>query len=136
MKAQKPKRTRVSLSEDDLKDIKPDSRLYRRVIDLLEESEQGTPYLEYARDRLDKDGEIEFDEDAAVSLSADDGAYVMAWVWVSDEDMIENGYLERCEECAAAIPADTPSLVNSHHLPSCSLFSDSEIDNAKNQSTN
>lgn len=30
-----------------------------------------------------RDGEIEFDDDAKVSESEDNGAYVQAWVWVS-----------------------------------------------------
>lgn len=33
-----------------------------------------------------KDGEIEIDADAEVSFGEDDGAYVMAWVWVTDEE--------------------------------------------------
>ena len=34
-----------------------------------------------------KEGEIEFDKDAMlVAEGEDDGAYVMAWVWVSDDD--------------------------------------------------
>lgn len=31
-----------------------------------------------------EDGEIEFDEDAAVSRGSDPGAYVAAWVWVPE----------------------------------------------------
>jgi DNA-binding SARP family transcriptional activator len=31
-----------------------------------------------------KDGEIEIDEGAKVSLGGDPGAYVQAWVWVDD----------------------------------------------------
>lgn len=33
-----------------------------------------------------KDGEIEMDDDAEVSLGDDDGAYVMVWTWVSAKD--------------------------------------------------
>lgn len=40
------------------------------------------------------EGEIEIDEDGAVSHS-DEGAYVMAWVWVSNDDM------DACTECGA-----------------------------------
>ena len=39
--------------------------------------------LDLARDRLERDGEIEFDDDAKVSESEDNGAYVQAWLWVS-----------------------------------------------------
>lgn len=33
-----------------------------------------------------KDGELELDLDAEVSLSEDGGAYVQVWLWVSAED--------------------------------------------------
>jgi hypothetical protein len=36
-------------------------------------------------DALARDGEIEIDEDAVVSIGDDSGAYVQAWLWVSDE---------------------------------------------------
>jgi len=39
-------------------------------------------YVDYAQDNLEQEGEIEFDDDAEVSLSDDGGAYVQAWVWV------------------------------------------------------
>jgi hypothetical protein len=32
------------------------------------------------------EGELEVDANAIVSKGDDDGAYVMAWLWVSDED--------------------------------------------------
>jgi hypothetical protein len=33
-----------------------------------------------------RDGELETDHNAIVSRGEDAGAYVMAWLWVSDED--------------------------------------------------
>lgn len=33
-----------------------------------------------------RDGELEMDDDAEVSLSDDPGAYVMCWKWVTAED--------------------------------------------------
>ena len=45
--------------------------------------------VEYAQRALAKEGTIEIDADATVSRSAaneDRGAYVAAWLWVSDED--------------------------------------------------
>jgi hypothetical protein len=33
-----------------------------------------------------REGELEVDDNAIVSVSEDGGAYVMAWVWVSDDD--------------------------------------------------
>jgi hypothetical protein len=85
---------RMRITDDDLKDIKPDSPLYVRVVAELCEFDEESPYRKYAQDRLQVDGDLEFDDDAAVSLGADDGAYVMGWKWVSDEDVREAGYLE------------------------------------------
>jgi hypothetical protein len=35
-----------------------------------------------ARERMMQDGELELDEPGIVSEGADNGAYVMAWVWL------------------------------------------------------
>lgn len=37
-----------------------------------------------AKDQYEREGEIEIDEVAVVSRGSDDGAYVAAWVWVSN----------------------------------------------------
>ena len=45
--------------------------------------------VEYAQRALTKEGEIEIDDDARISRSRaneDRGAYVAAWLWVTDED--------------------------------------------------
>lgn len=48
-----------------------------------------TRYRELASQLNGKDGELEFDSDAVVSLS-DEGAYVMGWSWVySDAAFLE-----------------------------------------------
>jgi hypothetical protein len=44
------------------------------------------PYLKAAHEHHDREGEIEFDDTAIISESDDEGAYVMAWVWVTDEE--------------------------------------------------
>lgn len=49
-------------------------------------------YLKYAKDNLEKEGELEFDDSCGtsmVSMGDDDypGAYVQAWVWVPKEDV-------------------------------------------------
>lgn len=41
----------------------------------------------YAQAVETRDGELEVDDNAIVSVSEDGGAYVMAWVWVSDSDI-------------------------------------------------
>lgn len=85
---------RVRITEAELTDIKPGTALHKRALDAFDEIDQGEPYRRYANEHLDKDGELEFDDDAAVSLGADEGAYVMAWVWVSDDDLRAEGYLK------------------------------------------
>jgi hypothetical protein len=42
-------------------------------------------YARAAFQKRHRDGEIEIDDCTVVSLSDDGGAYVMAWIWVSDE---------------------------------------------------
>jgi hypothetical protein len=44
-------------------------------------------YIEAARRLWHDDGQIEIDTQCVVSESADDGAYVMAWVWVPDDEL-------------------------------------------------
>jgi len=44
------------------------------------------PYVKAAMDRQ-KDGELEIDSTAIVSKGEDPGAYVQAWIWVSDDEL-------------------------------------------------
>lgn len=61
-------------------------------------------YVESAKERYQRDGEVEVDEQsdnsALVSFSDDGGAYVLAWVWVYDDDVPE-GRRDDDEEKAA-----------------------------------
>jgi hypothetical protein len=43
-------------------------------------------YIEAARRLKHRDGELEIDDHPVVSSGEDAGAYVMAWVWISDND--------------------------------------------------
>lgn len=43
-------------------------------------------WVAMARQRYARDGEIEFDDCPAISEGDDAGAYVAAWVWVSNKD--------------------------------------------------
>ena len=52
-------------------------------------------YIKTAKDLYHKQGEIEIDNNAAVSKGRDAGAYVSAWVWVSDEER-EIAELDEC----------------------------------------
>lgn len=89
---------RIRISEEDLKDINPDSQLYKNVTRELEEQKNGDAYRRYAEDRLHRDGHVEFDDDAMVSLGFDSGAYVMGWIWVDAVELIKEGYLDEPEE--------------------------------------
>jgi len=42
-------------------------------------------FVKEAKERFSLEGELEVDDDAAVSMGDGDGAYVQAWVWVSKE---------------------------------------------------
>jgi hypothetical protein len=43
-------------------------------------------YRAQAREEYHREGEVEIDDNAVVSVSDDGGAYVSAWVWVYDEE--------------------------------------------------
>jgi hypothetical protein len=59
-----------------------------RLIENYEKSDTAQVYLTHAREVLHEEGFLEFDEDAAVSMmDGGDGAYVMAWSWVSASDV-------------------------------------------------
>lgn len=66
------------------------ARLCTQLADALEEARNpGTQANDarlraLAREAWQRGGECEIDEDARVSVSEDDGAYVAAWVWVTD----------------------------------------------------
>lgn len=80
---------RIRIEESDLKDVIPDSNLHKKIIaqiaqDLLEPYQK--KYLDHARKNIQINGELEFDDDAAVSISDDGGAYVMCWKWIRDEE--------------------------------------------------
>lgn len=53
-----------------------------------ESPEQRATIAAYQRgaESLARDGEIEVDESPVISKGDDPGAYVQAWLWVSDED--------------------------------------------------
>ena len=52
-----------------------------------EASDEVRAYRRAAREKFNRDGELEFDDDSVVSLArADDGAYVSGWYWIYAED--------------------------------------------------
>lgn len=49
-------------------------------------TEQAESFRALASQQYEREGELEIDDDAVVSVGPDsDGAYVQAWVWVSDD---------------------------------------------------
>jgi hypothetical protein len=62
---------------------------FERIIDDIERSvdtqkgPEAAKYREMASE-LSKDGVLEIDDGAIVSMGDDPGAYVMAWLWVSN----------------------------------------------------
>lgn len=58
-----------------------------------EEEEELSPeeaaYLEHAQGVLHRDGDLEFDDNSKVSISADGGAYVQCWKWIDRSDLNE-----------------------------------------------
>jgi hypothetical protein len=57
-------------------------------------TKQQDAYFQHARDHMQKDGEVEIDDDARVSLSEDGGgvcgAYVQAWIWVPKDALTKD----------------------------------------------
>lgn len=82
--------TRVRIAENELDQIKPGTALYRRAAESLAETDRSQDYILRAKEIYARDGEIEIDDDAAVSLGADAGAYVQGWLWVPDEEIDED----------------------------------------------
>lgn len=56
-----------------------------------EPSEELSPeeaaYLAYAQEKFHCDGDLEFDENAKVSIGEDSGAYVQCWKWIDSSDL-------------------------------------------------
>jgi hypothetical protein len=48
-------------------------------------------YRTYAQENLQRDGDLEFDDNAVVSMGSDPGAYVQAWKWVDQCDLPGEG---------------------------------------------
>ncbi|MBA8881642.1 hypothetical protein [Phyllobacterium myrsinacearum] len=104
--------------------LEQEAKDYRSIAAKIDESkanfDPNDPYLAAAREAANH--ELEIDEDAAVSPGADPGAWVQAWIWVSNEaagldvedtcrDCLEeyaeggDGYNGRCPDCADAAEA-------------------------------
>ena len=67
---------------DALACVPSENPLWGRVQNVLEEHEQLQPYVQAAQEHHAREGEIEVDDNALVSLGEDNGAYVQSWLWV------------------------------------------------------
>lgn len=71
--------------------------LHSRITD--KKAEQAD--LQAYRDAVETDDELKVDADAVVSPGDDPGAWVMAWIWITNEQAgIETGDEEESEEAA------------------------------------
>ncbi len=61
-----------------------------------DQDENMDAYVSAARQQYVDEGSIEVDDPTIVSVSDDGGAYVMAWVWVTNADA---GIEQQCERC-------------------------------------
>jgi hypothetical protein len=57
------------------------SKRLRDAIDVYD-SNTTDEYRSRAKETIAKEGDLEVDDDASVSVGDDDGAYVMAWQWI------------------------------------------------------
>lgn len=59
--------------------------LVSKILERTKDPENAEVYRSAADEKFARDGEIEFDDDAVVSLGDDPGAYVQGWIWVDNE---------------------------------------------------
>jgi hypothetical protein len=87
---------KVLLSEEEVENVilllkHLPSEQVNQMVGRLERSSKSTHrtdgYASTAKEIYEKEGAIEIDAGAAVSLGTDSGAYVQAWVWVHDSDV-------------------------------------------------
>ena len=78
----------TTLATEDISKEKPVADILNHVEECENESKskKRKRYVEAAQKRQE-DGKIEIDDDAVVSYGEDPVAYVMAWIWVSDEEL-------------------------------------------------
>jgi hypothetical protein len=65
-------------------DLNHDGLEFSAIVPLFAESAEDSAYVRTAQENA-REGEFEVDEPAVVSRGDDDGAYVMGWMWVSND---------------------------------------------------
>lgn len=62
--------------------------LTKTVVEEVSEQKKLKHYVEAAQAIHTEDGHLEVDDNSIVSKGGDGGAYVAAWVWVSDDQLL------------------------------------------------
>lgn len=70
-------------------------------------------WLERADEQRQEYGKIEFDSDATISHSSDNGEYVLGWVWVEGPEPSTEGL---CRECGEPCFIDEESGTSHHGI--------------------
>ena len=89
--------------ELDSQDIKGVATAHTGDLEVLEDPEDAGA-IAAARAAHESEGSVEIDDSAKVSYSTDGGAYVAAWVWVGDDDIVAAGGSN--PETGAGMPED------------------------------
>ncbi|NKL08365.1 hypothetical protein GFL39_26205 [Rhizobium leguminosarum bv. viciae] len=76
--------------------------IYDRLQACHSDFDPADPYREAAREHWSDEGGCEIDDSAVVSHGDDPGAYVMAWVWVTERQ----AGMFTCEECSGVFTLD------------------------------
>lgn len=79
-----PSKSVEDMLYEDLAELKGAGLHFALCTRLFGETNEQSPYVAAARDQA-REGELEIDDRAMVSKGDDDGAYVSAWLWVSNE---------------------------------------------------
>ena len=62
--------------------------LRRRIGQVRQERQLREAYRTYAQDNINKEGDLEFDDSARVSMNEEsNGAYVECWKWIRKDDL-------------------------------------------------
>lgn len=93
-----------------------------KIDETFREAEEAGGWPAMAREIYGEDGKVEVDGDAVVSHGDDPGAYVMAWVWVTEDEM---GISKECEGCFERHPV---GVLEDGLCPACCDDEDQEDD--------
>lgn len=114
--------------EKELAALKERGLTFGQCVHLFGVDRKVDPYTKAAFEARNRDGELEIDSRTVVSESDDGGAYVMAWVWVTDEEAgvkTETVNYYSCERCGhewegtyeCQVDDDCPSCGVRHMTP-------------------